>query len=100
MAARFTDWDAADRTLADLRGRFDLDPSDVSVAPLGGSDQPHGSVFLLAGRFRESNVPQVRRIVEGAGGDIVADVDEGWTRPRRHVTRPQRGSLHREPMGR
>ena len=102
MAARFTDRSLADRALRELRAQFDLSPSDVSLAPMGSSDQPAGSIYLLAGRFLESRVREVLGIVEGRGGVIVANVDEGWTRPRtmRPVDRGARKPALRHQPGR
>jgi hypothetical protein len=82
LAARFTDAAAADRALAHLRHRLELGSDDASLAPLGGADQPTDGSVILAGRFRESRVPEVRRFMEASGGVVVTDVDEGWTKPR------------------
>lgn len=81
MAARFGNVASAEDARSRLRDRFDLGSSDVSVAPLGGTDHPAGCVSL-AGRFLDPRVDEVRGILEGAGGEIIADLDEGWTRPR------------------
>ncbi|MEO7119097.1 MAG: hypothetical protein ABIZ34_09015 [Candidatus Limnocylindrales bacterium] len=81
MAARFVGWDAASGVLTQLRSAFASGPDDVSVAPLGG-DEESGSVFLIAGRFPDSDVVKVRSIVERGGGRIVADVEEQQTKPR------------------
>jgi len=65
-----------------MRAQLDLGPTDVGIAPLGGADQPLGTTFLLAGRFQESRLEEIRGIIERDGGEIVADLDEGRTRPR------------------
>jgi hypothetical protein len=87
MAARFPSREAADRALVELRAGLDLGPTDIAVAPLGSADEDDddGSAYLLAGRFEDSRVPVVRRIVEADDGAIVADVDEVWVRPRTHA---------------
>ncbi len=82
LAARFGDETAAQKVVALLRRRLDLGATDLSVAPLGGVDQPPGPASLLAGRFVDPRVSEVREIIRQAGGEIVADLDEGWTRPR------------------
>lgn len=82
VAARFGDETAAQKAVAVLRSLLDLGATDVSVAPLGGVDQPAGPTSLLAGRFVDPRVSEVREIIRQAGGEIVADLDEGWTRPR------------------
>lgn len=82
LAARFTDGAAADRALAQLRRRLELGAADASLAPLGGGDQPTDGSIILAGRFREARVLEVRGFIEASGGVMVTDVDEGWTKPR------------------
>ncbi len=82
IAARFVEAEAASRVIARMRSRLDLGPGDVGIAPLGGADQPLEAKVLLAGRFQESRLDEIRRIIQGDGGEIVADLDEGRTRPR------------------
>ncbi len=74
--------EAASRVIVRMKARLDLGPDDVGIAPLGGSDQPQGAQVLLAGRFREARLDEIRSIIERAGGEIVADLDEGRTKPR------------------
>ncbi len=83
IAARFMEAEAASRALSRMRVRLDLGPDDVGIAPLGGADQPQEAKILLAGRFREARLDEIRQIIQRAGGEIVADLDEGRTRPRR-----------------
>lgn len=75
--------EAASRAVSRMRVRLDLGPDDVGIAPLGGADQPQEATILLAGRFREARIDEIRHIIQRAGGEIVADLDEGRTRPRR-----------------
>lgn len=41
-----------------------------------------GDETLLAGHFSENQTGVVRSLVTESGGEVVADVDEQWTRPR------------------
>lgn len=82
IAARFMEAEAASRVVSRMKARLDLGPDDVGIAPLGGADQPQGAQVLLAGRFREARLDEIRSIIERHGGEIVADLDEGRTRPR------------------
>lgn len=83
IAARFVEAEAASRAISRMKVTLDLGPDDVGIAPLGGADQPQEAKVLLAGRFREARLDEIRRIIQCAGGEIVADLDEGRTRPRR-----------------
>lgn len=83
LAARFPDREHASAALDALRRRFALRADDAAIAPLGIPGlADEGSDTLLAGRFRENNLDVVRRTLTKAGGSVVADVDEQWTRPR------------------
>lgn len=82
IAARFMEAEAASRVISRMKARLDLGPDDVGIAPLGGVDQPQGAQVLLAGRFREARLDEIRSIIERDGGEIVADLDEGRTKPR------------------
>ena len=55
---------------------------DVEIAPLGVPGQPTTDDTLLAGRFDDEAAPRVAELVRDGGGEIVANVDETWTRPR------------------
>ena len=76
VAATFADEATAHRVLAELRERYDLRPVDAAVAPLATSGVEDGGRVVLAGRFRESVIPDVERLIEGRGGAVVAEVDE------------------------
>ncbi|MDQ3553721.1 MAG: hypothetical protein M3395_04865 [Chloroflexota bacterium] len=93
IAARFMEAEAASRVISRMKARLDLGPDDVGIAPLGGADQPEGAQVLLAGRFREARLEEIRAIIERHGGVIVADLDEGRTKPRI-------ASAHAAPQGR
>jgi hypothetical protein len=69
-----------------------LDSPDVEIAPLGLLGQPAASQTLLAGRFDEDQCFEVADVVRRAGGEIVTNVDESWTRPRNAVRRQMWGS--------
>lgn len=77
VAARFTEAGQALAAL-DLLQR-ELHPSDVAIAPLACVDQPAAADALLAGRFPDDLARAAVELVEGAGGEIVADIDESWT---------------------
>jgi len=69
------------RVLEQLRVACGLGPRDAETAPLGEADDPDGST-LLAGRFHEARLQEVRGAIERGGGEVVADVDEDLTVPR------------------
>ena len=72
-----------------LRRKLDGDPPpDVDIAPLGALDKASATDTLLAGRFDDAQAPQVAELVRECGGEIVANVDETWTRPRIVSRRP------------
>ena len=75
VAATFADEATAERTLAELRERYDLRAIDADVAPLGSSEE-YGAQVVLAGRFREAVLRDVESLIEARGGAIVTQVDE------------------------
>jgi len=83
LAARFPNRERASAALDALRRRLRLRADDAAIAPLGipglGDE---GDDTLLAGRFRENHLDVVKKTVTKAGGSVVTDVDEQWTRPR------------------
>jgi hypothetical protein len=79
LAVAFAERSAAIRALDALRLRYGLEPTDASVAPLG-SDGASTARTVVAGRFRDEVVDDVRRYVTELGGEVVSDVDERWTR--------------------
>jgi hypothetical protein len=83
LAARFPDREHAWQALESLQDR--LDPAvEAEIAPLAAGEADDDT--LLAGHFAEEQKPHVEAIVREAGGEIVADVDERWTRPRHRST--------------
>ena len=84
MAARFSDRQGAEAALDGLRDRLRMPDEDAAIAPLGVPGRgDEGDATLLAGRFHENHLELVRLTLTRAGGSLVADVDERWTRPRR-----------------
>jgi hypothetical protein len=83
LAARFPDRQRASAALAGLRNRLRLAEDDVAIAPMGTpGEKAGGDETLLAGHFSENQTGVVRSLVTESGGEVVADVDEQWTRPR------------------
>jgi hypothetical protein len=76
VAAKFPESSQASAA-RDLLQR-ELDGADLEVAPLGHPGEA-GTDAVLAGRFSEELVPAAVELVESAGGEIVADVDERYT---------------------
>jgi hypothetical protein len=79
LAAAFPNPRAARSALDELRRRFGPGGLDASTAPLGNGD-PSGSRTVLAGRFPDEAVSEIRGIVAQHDGQVVSDVDERWTR--------------------
>ena len=105
VAARFGDPAAARHVLEELRSRYELSREDAEIAPLGTpADAEDDRALVLAGRFYDERVGEVRRLVEHYGGQVVADIEEGATRPRRssapdvHRRRPRPGSQRRPTL--
>ena len=88
LAAKFADRRRASTALGALHLRFPVDPQDVAIAPLGIPGQATNGDTVLAGRFPEELTDQVSKLVNEAGGEIVADVDEAWTRPHSTLAVP------------
>ena len=78
IAVTFADVAAANTALERLRTRFAMGPGDASVAPLG-SVEGRGPAAVLAGRFEDRDVSEVRDLLVAGGGVVVSDVDESWT---------------------
>lgn len=83
LAAKFVDRDTAVRVLEQLRAAYDLGPADADVAPFHETDEADpDATTLLAGRFHDARANAIRETMRGAGGTVVADVDEDRTQPR------------------
>src|SRR4051794_23897642 len=76
VAAKFAEPDEASAALAVLRR--ELPVADIAVAPLAHPGEA-GSEALLAGRVPDNVAPTAVELVQRAGGEIVADIDERWT---------------------
>ena len=77
VAARFAEPDKASAALDLLRR--ELPVADVAVAPLAHPGEAGSADALLAGRVPDEVAPAAVALVEDAGGEIVADIDERWT---------------------
>ena len=82
LAAKFDDQRVALGVRESLLLQLELDPADLEIAPLGIPGQPATSDTLLAGRFADDEADTALEAIRTAGGEVVADVDETWTRPR------------------
>lgn len=82
LAARFADRNRASAVLGRLQRTLEVRPPDVAIAPLGIPGTTTTNETLLAGRFAEEQTEKVASLVHEAGGEIVVNVDERWTRPR------------------
>ena len=87
VAARFSESSQASAA-RDLLER-ELNQPGVEVAPLAHPGEPVSGDALLAGRFPDEQARTAVELVEGAGGEIVADIDERWTGGNAHQTAPQ-----------
>lgn len=87
LAARFADRGAAATLLDQLKERYGLGSEDAAVAPLGETEGQREPGVLLAGRFDDALVAEIRRLFEERGGSLVTDVEEAITRPRRPTGR-------------
>lgn len=82
VAARFPEFRRANAVLDKLQRQLNAEPPDVAVAPLGILGQPPGGDVLLAGRFPDDKAEAVVELFAREGGQVVANIDERWTRPR------------------
>ena len=82
LAARFRDRRSAsavrERLLHVLRG----DVTDVAIAPLGKPGHASSDDMVLAGRFQDHKADVAADLIRDAGGEVVTNVDEKWTRSR------------------
>ena len=82
LAARFPDRGRASAVRDLLCRQLHLAPPDVDIAPLGVPGRESAGDTVLAGKFADEQAPRVAQLVRESGGEIVANVDESWTRPR------------------
>src|SRR5688500_2063183 len=88
LAARFPDRSRASAVRDLLCRQLHLSPPDVDIAPLGVPGQESTTDTLLAGKFSDDQAPHVAEVVRECGGEIVANIEESWTRPRVVPRRP------------
>jgi len=81
VAARFPGPREARAVLDLLHRRLHVDWPDIALAPLGTPGRPPDDEMVLAGRFTDDSADTVAELVRSGGGEIVADLDEAWTRP-------------------
>ena len=77
VAARFSEPSQASAA-RDLLER-EVDHAGLEVAPLAHPGEEVTGDALLAGRFTDEQASLAVRLVQRAGGEIVADIDERWT---------------------
>jgi hypothetical protein len=80
LAARFPDREHATAALETLHDQLD-ESVEAEIAPLATNGSGLADDTLLAGHFADEQARDVVDIVRQTGGEIVADVDERWTRP-------------------
>lgn len=93
LAARFPEPRRAVAVLDVLRDRLNVARRDAAVAPLGTLGSEPANEAVLAGRFPDEQASYVVDLVHRAGGEVVTNVDERWTRPAPART-PSRGTNH------
>jgi hypothetical protein len=82
LAAKFPDRRIASAVRERLRRELDVAAPDLAIAPLASATEDRTDETVLAGRFDDRAAAEVAKLVRDAGGEIVANVDEQWTRPR------------------
>ena len=82
LAARFADRRIASAVRDMLSRRMHVSPPDVDIAPLANTEEPATDETVLAARFPDRDAAEAAALLRDAGGVIVANVDERWTRPR------------------
>ena len=95
VAAMFPGQDEASAARETLRRQLNVTGEDVGVAPFAPLNRGEPDGVLLAGRFPDEAINHVTQIIESAGGEVVADVDEKWTGPRTSGVRPSPDLLER-----
>ena len=99
LAARFADRRIASAVRDLLRRQMRLDPPEIDIAPLA-ADEPATDETVLAARLSDSDAVEAAALLRDAGGVIVANVDERWTRPRSQISghawaaSARRGGVH------
>ncbi len=97
LAAKFADRRIASAVRDVLQRRMHLEQWDVDIAPLATGDERAADDTLLAARCPDQVCAETAALLQDAGGEIVVNVDEQWTRPRA-VTQPWGSTLRREQV--
>jgi hypothetical protein len=77
LAASFPDASSAREAQAQLIVQLALEANQIGVealAPISGRSSPRA---ILAGRFQEDAVEVAQSVVEGHGGTMVIDIEDG-----------------------
>jgi hypothetical protein len=77
LAAAFPDDSSAHVAEARLIAQLNLEAGQIGVEALARLPDRVGSGAILAGRFQEDRVRVARRLLEGLGGTMVIDIDDG-----------------------
>jgi hypothetical protein len=77
LAAAFPDDSSARAAQARLIRQLQLEANQIGVEALAHASDRVGPRAILAGRFREDVVGTARKVVEGFGGTMVIDIDDG-----------------------
>ena len=77
LAAAFPDDSSAHAAEARLIAQLDLKANQIGVEALTHLRDRVGSRAILAGRFQEDRVGVARKLLEGFGGTLVIDIDDG-----------------------
>lgn len=99
LAAKFADRRIASAMRDVLQRRMHLEQRDVEIAPLAtGVDERAADDTLLAARCPDQVSAETAALLQDAGGEILVDVDERWTRPRAIGAHPWGSTLRREQV--
>jgi hypothetical protein len=88
LAARFADRRIASAVREMLHRQMHVSPPDVDIAPLAisGERETASDDTVLAARFPDQDCGEAAALLRDAGGVIVVNVDERWTRPRSPIS--------------
>lgn len=77
LAAAFPDDSSAHAAEARLIAQLELEANQIGVEALAHASDRVSPRAILAGRFREDLVGRARTVLEGFGGTLVIDIDDG-----------------------
>jgi hypothetical protein len=77
LAAAFPDDSTARAAESRLIAQLKLKANEIGVEALAYPPDRVESRAILAGRFREDRVGAARKVLEGFGGTLVIDIDDG-----------------------